>query len=436
MMERVIRNTKSDTVIWVGAFILANFRGTVFWEVGRQAFKPVDLAWVEVFVWGLLVVLAGRSLIRRELLVDYSMAWKENAALILFIAVALLSTFWSISFSASVYRGSVLLCSTLLAAYIGLCFSIRGVLNVMFRFGTLLLIICFAFAVFLPAIGVMSWEPYTGSWRGIYWHKNHYGGIVALFSTVFFLGAFNALGKEKNTAVLNFVFYLFSVVLIYFSRSAAGYMLLILMSASVLLGYVWLKMRRYLKPAHYYTIVGLTILVVVIIMLNLNFVLASFGRDATLTGRSSLWAYLIEEVVARSPWVGYGFGAIWSFDSFRIATQDILGWGYPVVIADNGFLDILLHVGFVGFIPFIWFLLSSLVRFFWLALRMGNIAMFSPLFILLFAFLANISFSFFLEAEAFVWMALVAMSFAAIKERQTISSSTSSATRTTYSVPQ
>jgi hypothetical protein len=94
MMERVIRNTKSDTVIWVGAFILANFLGTVFWEVGRQAFKPVDLAWVEVFVWGLLVVLAGRSLIRRELLVDYSMAWKENAALFLFIAVALLSTFW------------------------------------------------------------------------------------------------------------------------------------------------------------------------------------------------------------------------------------------------------------------------------------------------------------------------------------------------------
>lgn len=407
-----------ETFIWITTFILSNFRGTVIWTFLKQGFRLTTLPWMEVIVWIVLFVMAVRSLIKDSLIADYLRLWRRNWILVIFLAVAFLSLFWSISFSDSLYRGAALLFSSMVGAYIGTRYSLEGLLSILFRFGALLLITCFALALFLPVVGAMDWEPYNGAWRGIFWHKNQLGSIAALFSTVFLIGALDGTGRKEANALTYAVLYLFSIIVIYFSKSVAGYFLLMIMSSLVILVLVWLKTRYRLRAIHYYGILGVGILVLAVIFLNLDLIFGIFSRDTSLTGRIPLWDYLMRDVFAERPWFGYGFGAIWSSVAFRIDTQQRLGWGFPVAIADNGFLDILLHVGLVGFIPFLSVLIISFVRSGKIVLQDHSIVSFFPLLLLIFAVLANISFSLFLETETFLWLVVVAALFIVTRPQQ------------------
>src|SRR5574341_1392306 len=99
----------TNSLIWVTAFILANLRGTVIWDVLKQGFRLTALPWIEVFVWVVLFVMTVRSLVKDNLIADYVLLWRQNWILILFITVAFLSLFWSVSFSASLYRSAALM---------------------------------------------------------------------------------------------------------------------------------------------------------------------------------------------------------------------------------------------------------------------------------------------------------------------------------------
>jgi hypothetical protein len=127
----------------------------------------------------------------------------------LFIGLAFLSLAWSVSPAASLYRALELLFSTLLGAYIGLRYNMRSLFNILFWFGAVIIIFCYAYSLFLPGFGTMLNYPYNGAWRGIFWHRNHLGSIAALLNSVFLLRMILEI-KDKNTAFLNGVFYLLS----------------------------------------------------------------------------------------------------------------------------------------------------------------------------------------------------------------------------------
>ena len=422
-MKSKINHPRSETFIWVGAFVIANLRSTVLWDLLRQGFQLTELPWIEVLSWLVLALLAVRSLHRENKGADFTQLWRQNWVLILFIAIALLSLIWSVSFRATIYRGSVLLFSSFIGAYLGFRYTLEDLLNILFRFGAALLIFCLALAIFLPIVGTMGWEPYDGAWRGIFWHKNQLGSVIALFSLVFLISAFGELGNAQGKAILYFIFYACSLVVIYFSKSVAGYFLCIMVSFSTPVAYIWLKIRHRLTAVHYYRVVGLFSLVFVVLMLNLDFVFGLFNRDTSLTGRLPLWSYLLGSVFAESPWLGHGFGAIWSLASFRIATQQLLGWVFPVAIGDNGFLDILLHVGLIGFIPFLGVLILAFIRSIRFAFGTRSVIAFFPLLLMIFAVFANISFSLFLETESFLWLVMMSVLFLLTKPRATVSTS-------------
>ena len=269
----------------------------------------------------------------------------------------------------------------------------------------------------------MGWEPYNGAWRGIFWHKNQLGSIMALFSLVFLIVALDEFGKPQSQSFLYFVFYLFSVVVIIFSKSVAGYFLCTIISVGAPVAYLWLKTRHRLKPVHYYSAAGFFMLALIVLLLNLDFLFGLFNRDTSLTGRLPLWSYLLGHVFAESPWLGHGFGAIWSLTSFRIATQKLLGWGFPVAIGDNGFLDILLHVGVLGFIPFLGVLTLAFIRSVRFAFQGRSLLNFFPFLLMIFAVFANISFSLFLETETFLWLMIISVLFLLTKPNEVYSTS-------------
>jgi O-antigen ligase len=424
-MNNDAHRTGTDSWIWVTAFILANLRGTVIWDVLKQGFQITDLPWLEVFVWVILFRFTFRALVKAGLLAEYLLLWRRNWMLAVFIVVAFASVLWSVSASATFYRASALLFASLIGAYLGTRYAVKELLDILFQFGTILLILCFALASFLPIVGVMDWEPYNGAWRGIFWHKNQFGGLAALFNFVFLILLLNDMGRQRGRLALYAVFYLFSLVVIYFSESVAGYLLCIIMGFCTVLAFFWLRVRHRLKPIHYYGALGTGGLAAAILLLNLEFVFGLFNRSTSLTGRIPLWIYLIQEVFARSPWLGHGFGALWSLTSFRLETSEAVNWGLPVAIGDNGFLDILLHVGLLGFIPFLGVLLKWIVQSGKFAYRHVSITAFFPLLLAIYMVVANISFSFFLETETFLWLVLVATLFFITKEQEASTTQTS-----------
>jgi hypothetical protein len=72
------------------------------------------------------------------------------------------------------------------------------------------------------------------------------------------------------------------------------------------------------------------------------------GRDSTFTGRTDIWAELVP-VVKQGPILGCGFGGYWTPETRAI---------HIVGQAHNGYLEVLMELGFVGLVLVSMFMLS------------------------------------------------------------------------------
>jgi len=155
-----------------------------------------------------------------------------------------------------------------------------------------------------------------------------------------------------------------------------------------------------------------SVLAAILLIFNLDFVFGLFGRDTSMTGRVGLWENLIQ-LAARRPWLGHGFGAVWTLDSFREEIRQLAGWPSQPLIADNGLLDIYLHLGLLGVVIFSGGLILSTARSLQYAVRQKSLAAFFPLLVMIYAVFGNITFSLFAETEVFVWFLIIASLFIA-----------------------
>jgi len=410
MMTRIARQLPETAALSL-AFFLANFRASIFSSLFPDTSRFDGAAWMETAFWLLPICLLVWILARDRLLGAYLAEWRKNGLLLAFVAFAFFSMAWSVSLLNSLYRWLGLAFSSLIAAYIGLRYNVRGLLVVLFWFGAIFLILNFSFGILVPRVTIMTWPPYNGAWRGLFWHRNHLGSIAALFNALFLVRLIAQYQARRREFIIDGILYLLSLLLVHLASSATGYILVVLIHFATGLALLWLRFADRLRPVHYYLAFGVLMLGAIMALTNLGTLLSLLNRDTTLTGRTGLWKYLLESVVRQSPWFGYGFGAIWTFEWFRVGTQHLLGWGYPIVIGDNGFLDILLHVGIIGLALFVGVFSTAWVRSLQHMLADRTLEGFFPALFMFYATLANMSYSLFLESESFIWLLLVAILF-------------------------
>jgi len=362
-------------------------------------------------LWCLVVIGLGYSLWAAQLFHTMLFRIRKNWLLIVFLALASVSIAWSIAPGITVYRVFALLGSTCVGIYLGSTKDENKLLDVLFWAGVIIVILSFALAIMMPFAGRMFFPPYNGAWRGLFWHKNELGSIMSLFALIFL---FRALRNFKvSLVILDSIFYVLSVGLVYLSRSVAGYITLIFLHVAVIIVIIWLRLQSKLRRVHYFLISIGGGIVALLIYFNLDRILGVFNRSSDLTGRVQLWQYLLHDVVKESPIFGHGFGALWYLDSFRTQVQKVVGWTYQVVIGDNGFMDILLHLGWVGLSIFSLVFFLMFYRAIRYALSQRTFVSFLPLLILIYSLIGNISFSLFFETETFVWICMVAALFLA-----------------------
>jgi len=401
-----------DAILLTLLFIIVSTRSYIFFHMFPDAGNFSGQAWREVYLWLGLIGLILFILKKNQMIGSFIICWRKQGLLFAFLLFALLSMIWSVAWMTTLQRSTIFLFASLAGAYLATRYSLVNFLRILFWVGVAILGFSLALAVMYPGIGTHMNYPYYGSWRGIFWHKNHLGNLFPMFSLVFLLTfSHENAAISKLEKITSLPLYIISLLLVYLSKSAAGYIIEAVLLFGFILAMVWLKFAARLKRKHYLGALLGIIAGIAVLLLNLDFVFGLLNRESTLTGRVPMWTYLMEHFFLQKPWLGYGFGTFWSIEEHRLRMQSFVGWRYPVLIGDNGFVDILMNLGVLGLLLFlvIYFLLwIKAIRF---AVARRDVAGFLPALFLLYTLFANLSFSLFMEIEVLVWMTLVAVMF-------------------------
>jgi len=248
---------------------------------------------------------------------------------------------------------------------------------------------------------------YQGAWRGIFWHRNYLGTFMALGVALFMVNLLAGKKSSSGEYLLNLVMLALSTFLLIKSKNATGEITAVVLVGLVFIMFFWLRWRHRLKQVHYYGFVCVALAAVTFVSVKLDFFLGLFGRNSSLTGRTPMWGYLLQNIISQRPWLGYGYGAIWHMEGFLEEVERIVNWG--VGMGDNGYIDILLHLGVVGLIAIIGLIVTGMVRGVKFFLRQNDLQAAFPVLLLVFLVLANITFSLILESETFYWMLAIAL---------------------------
>ncbi len=397
-----------EAIVLALLFSAANIRGLVI-----RGYFPAEGAWIEVVIELGVLLLASWLLWRSGQLEVYARAWLKNWPLAAFIVIAAASLFWTVDITATLARVLILVLSSMLAAYLAVRYTLNEILNRVAGFFAVMVVFCFVIVIAWGDAGLMNFYPYYGSWRAIFWHRNYLGSTMALGTLLFLICVFLSFPKQKRMAAFYAVFYVLALALVVQSHSATGLILVLVLHAIFAAVVFWLHFRQRIHAVHYWILGGLLLAILAVGYLKLDFLLGLFNRESNFTGRTGLWSYLFAHYINQRPLLGYGFGAFWQQAAFDLQLRDALGWPYPVVIGDNGYMDILVHLGAVGAVVFAAVLILACFRMGSLAFRERTLLAFVPLLVMAYMLITNFTLSYFLETEFFTWIVMIAFWFAA-----------------------
>jgi exopolysaccharide production protein ExoQ len=355
------QSTKVSGAMWVPTIWmfsiatkpLANWFGAGGEDI--ESGSPLD----RIFVSGLLclglLILAGRKL-------DWRSVIKKNTWLILLIAYMLISILWSDVAFVSLKRWVRELTAVIMASVVLTEPAPRQAMESLFR-RTVFILIPFSILLikYFPQYGIQYRWSGEVMWVGVTLQKNGLGRLC-LISAFFLVWTLIRRWKGRDIYLHKFQTLAEVVLLVLtiwllrgpsdWAASASGFVALII-GLAAFAGLLWLKKHR--LYAHANLLIAITAIIIavgIITPLSQGSSVANFtsvvGRDVTLTGRTDIWAGLVP-IAEQHPILGCGFGGFWTSRTEAEAM---------VNEAHNGYLEVLLQLGFVGLLITSVFLLS------------------------------------------------------------------------------
>lgn len=257
-----------------------------------------------------------------------------------FLAWAILSLAWTDSFSSS-FNGVLALIPLLVT---GFCLAARLEPILFARSfvysGIFVVVFSITWVFVFPQYGLhnitdASQSVHAGAWRGVYPHKNLLGGVAAVGAVMTLLAGRSVFPSRIARAAL----LAGQVFLILKTTSATAVGILILTPA---LTWFCLCIGGQIRLLLF--LLGAP--VVALLASNMGRIFELFGRDATLTGRTGLWEFA-PDAIAQRPIAGFGYAST-TYGEFMVTLLKQYGMFDP----HNGYLNMLLGTGLVGFILF------------------------------------------------------------------------------------
>jgi O-antigen ligase len=309
--------------------------------------------------------------------------------------LALLSAAWSSDPMVSFRRGVLLLASTLLAIYLGERYTIDELARLLAKTLCFSMMATIAF-YFVARRYVVDYTIFVGAWKGLTGHKNYFGEYMAMAVILLLLVRF------QHFRWLRYVFLATGVALLLLSRSAGALACCALIVATMPL-MRWARLSRQQRLLFCTLSVILLSAGIAFIVTHTGLLLAVLGRDATMSGRTQLWAALWPAIV-RQPLLGYGYDTFWIGMKGEVLDARITA-RFIAVAADNGYIELCLGLGLVGVVAFLWVFAKAFRRAVdYAGLEAGPIGLW-PVSFLFFFMVHNIAESGILTRGAFSWLA-------------------------------
>lgn len=309
-----------------------------------DASDPISAAMHAALIGFVIVVALVRWRAMREALRS---AW----LLLLLVALAFLSAFWSDAPELVLRRSTTLAATTLFAVYLAARFELGDLVALLVKLNVIWAVGSFVIAVAAHHLVMSGNVDYPTAWRGVFTAKNVLGSACGFGIIVAVYALWRGYGSRLAAATIIPA----NLLLLYMSQSKTP--LVVLCAA----GYVALTAAAFRRRDGAGFMTGFVLLVAGIaglgaLTVGWQDILVLLGRDTTLTGRSDIWETVLE-FIGRRPWLGYGYGAFWRNDAVEArAIWGMLFWTVPH--AHNAWLEVGLALGIVG---------MGLVSLLWLA---------------------------------------------------------------------
>lgn len=208
-------------------------------------------------------------------------------------------------------------------------------------------------ALFLPSLGRNG-----KGWLGIVSHPIDFGSFMAFGSIIWILYSMQFRKKWLPAS-----FSALSFVLMILSSSTGAIVIFSALFFSLL--FIHFLQKLELRPTVIAIVLALSTCTAFLPFYNVVYtsILTIFGKDASLTGRAEIWPQ-VWSAAMNKPILGYGFLGFWQpwRGSENPASGIVNSNLYVPPHAHNGFLEVLLALGFLGLMTFSLSLLSNVYQ--------------------------------------------------------------------------
>lgn len=290
-------------------------------------------------------------------------ALRDNLMVFLLLAYMLISVLWSDMPFVSLKRWIREFIAIIMAFVIATELNPIGALMSICR-RTIYIIIPFSYILihYFPHLG-RRYNRWFGEeiWIGVATAKN--GLVLICIFAIYILVCSSILRRQGQITAVTwyhpYVEYFLIVLAIWLFMGpdhsltySSTSLVTLIVGLSSLLGFHWMHTNNKLIRSSTLSLIAATIIVLGTAAsfcggLMMSDVAIFLNRNATLTGRTDIWAYLVPYAMS-NPIGGHGFGGFWT-EVHREATSSH---------AHNGYLDIVLNIGFLGLIIFSVYLLD------------------------------------------------------------------------------
>lgn len=267
-------------------------------------------------------------------------------ALSLLAVLAVASSAWSQQPLHSLISSFCYCVDTLFAFYLVAEFEPEELLGVMEKLLLILCAVSLAIVVFLPKYGLSNLDVRNpGAWAGLFSSRSDAGRayLFPLIATII-------LWARKRTIFRTFIL-LFGLVMLYEAHVMTEVGTLCLAICCIGISALSRRVASRTSMALLLVILGVVAVGAAVIIPNLPALLETVGRDPTLTGRTEIWAVLMQSI-AKRPLEGYGYYAFWQGlvgESGIVIHR--LNWTFGY--AHNGYIEIMLQLGLGGLALFL-----------------------------------------------------------------------------------
>jgi O-antigen ligase len=275
--------------------------------------------------------------------------------LLALLGIAAASLVWSVSPDQTMRRLFALYFTTLGGAILAARYSWARLAEVLASCFAILAVISLFVGLFIPSIGRMP-DLFPGAWRGVWDEKNALGGNMALGAAICAAAAL----LNPRRAPLWWSAAVLSLLMVVMSTSKTSLVSVVLGAGAIAM--VWAVRRGPTSSvaATWAAVVAIGVVAGFAFFAS-DVLFGLLGKDATLTGRTKIWAAVFRQISER-PWQGFGYAAVWD----DTGPWGPLAWiihdsGFRPHHAHNSWLEQWLGLGLPGLVAWAAFFLQTLV---------------------------------------------------------------------------